>query len=347
MAGNEDGSSDVPPEILNMEHEPFGAQCKAHQKIAEVRKLRQFYRKPEGNEERKRLIQEKMKTHPGHACGQLGHWSRECPANKPQEVLATKSRPLPAVPEATVDDGAEWALLASMCQGSKAMPASRLGASSIPGNLCFSWDSFAQSLLVPKGAGVQGDIGYRLYEVGGWGSLGKRLGFRVNPEGEIFKFGDGEVLKSRYRISFVGSFCGKPVVFGFSVVEGVCPPLLSRSGCTQIGAVIDCELHSVAAKKLGVNAFGLGPESGHYTMSIDECDPACVELPADFELLAGLDIMPVAASVLQLERDTDVRLDYLRSTHGCALGHSGVQAMQGTSQDEALPEHPEHTSLPT
>ena len=232
MAGNEDGSSDVPPEILNMEHEPYGAQRKAHQKIAEVRKLRQFYRKPEGNEERKRLIQEKMNTHPGHACGQLGHWSRECPANKPQEVLATKSRPLPAVPEATVDDGAEWALLASMCQGSKAMPASRLGA--------------------------------------------------------------------RSRLRSLGS---------------------TRLDWVRRVVTIPCPL-----------------------MSVIQRVSSCQQI---LSLLAGLDIMPVAASVLQLERDTDVRLDYLRSTHGCALGHSGVQAMQGTSQDEALPEHPEHTSLPT
>ena len=58
---------------------------------------------------------------------------------------------------------------------------------------------------------------------------------KVYPETEAFKFGDGEVFYSRYRIEFAGSFAGEAVIYGFSVVEGACPPLFSRPGCTQVG----------------------------------------------------------------------------------------------------------------
>ena len=58
---------------------------------------------------------------------------------------------------------------------------------------------------------------------------------RVVKEHEAFKFGDGEVLYSKFRVHFLGSFAGKPVVYGFSVVPGSCPPLFSRSGCTKLG----------------------------------------------------------------------------------------------------------------
>ena len=104
-----------------------------------------------------------------------------------------------------------------------------------------------------------------------WHSEGRWC--RVFEEREAFKFGDGEVLWSRFRVEFLGTFAGKPVVYGFSVVEGCCPPLFSRSGCTQIGAVIDCEHHCVSARKLGVKMYGVGRDSGHYTMPVDECDP--------------------------------------------------------------------------
>ena len=61
-----------------------------------------------------------------------------------------------------------------------------------------------------------------------------------------------EVLYSRYRIEFVGSFAGAAVMYGFSIVDGACPPLLfSRPGCTQVGANFDCERHQVSARKLG------------------------------------------------------------------------------------------------
>ena len=62
-AGHEDGEEsldevELPPEIVHLENEAFGTQYKAKQKIAEVRKLRQYYKQPEQNEERRRLKDE-------------------------------------------------------------------------------------------------------------------------------------------------------------------------------------------------------------------------------------------------------------------------------------------------
>ena len=70
--GREDGSGEPgPPELVYLEHEAFGTQYKARQKIAEVRKLRQYYQKPD-TEEKKRWLSEQMKKNPCHACGQYG-----------------------------------------------------------------------------------------------------------------------------------------------------------------------------------------------------------------------------------------------------------------------------------
>ena len=95
-----------PPELDDAENEAFAMHFKAKQKIAEVRKLRQYFKRPD-QEEKKRLLAEKMRTSPCHRCGELGHWSRECP-RKGHSAGAT------AKPE-----DSEWATLVALCASTR------------------------------------------------------------------------------------------------------------------------------------------------------------------------------------------------------------------------------------
>ena len=246
--GPEDGGGELgPPELVYLEHEAFGTQYKARQKIAEVRKLRQYYQKPD-TEEKKRWLSEQMKKNPCHACGQYGHSSRECPS-KVQAALVTRSRSTaapssPPPPAAEASEEAEWALLASLCskgasvghRGSKASGQYMKGSESLVvvnhalstvsmslHEVCWSLKALSFKVILDIGCmrSVVG-VGWATEVIGRWREEGRW--HRVEKEVEAFRFGDGEVLYSRYRVEFVGTFAGKEVVFGFSVVDGVCPP---------------------------------------------------------------------------------------------------------------------------
>ncbi|CAE7410031.1 TY5A, partial [Symbiodinium microadriaticum] len=174
-------------------------------------------------------------------------------------------------------------------------------------------------------------VGWATEVIGRWREEGRW--HRVEKEVEAFRFGDGEVLYSRYRVEFVGTFAGKEVVFGFSVVDGVCPPLFSRSGCTQLGIIIDCEHRTLSSRKLGVKSFGMGQDEGHYTVRIDEftTDMSWRELPEDFRLPSRTDAMILMPEVL-LETERTVTSSGASAFDG-DLGGSGEAAeMQACPQ---------------
>ena len=133
-------------------------------------------------------------------------------------------------------------------------------------DVCWSLKELAFKVLLDIGC-MRSVVGvtWATEVIGRWRNEGRWQ--RVVEESEACRFGDGEVLYySRYRIEFLGTFAGKEVVFGFSVVSGVCPPLFSRSACTQLGIVIDCEHHTLSSRRLGVKSFGMGRDEGHYTI---------------------------------------------------------------------------------
>ena len=365
---------EAPPELLRVENEAFGMQFKAKQKIAEVRKLRQYYRKPD-SEAKRRALAERMKVNPCHTCGQFGHWSRECPqrhqqtlgttkeASTPSSTLgATSSLALSSISENRTNNADEdWHLLVSPFRTGPQVAANRHG-----GEDCSRYRGGSARVWAVQTVFV-GSVGFEVREVLwsleelafkiilGIGCMRSVVGvkwanillsrwqregrwFMVEPEAVSFKFGDGAVLVSKFRIHFMGSFAGQQVIYGFSVVEGNCPPLFSRSGCSQIGAMIDCDDHSLAVKKLKVRSYGVGRDTGHYTMRVDECEPACGSLPRDFRLPENLDIMPIDPEILWPSAELAPGTPIAPPQAQVQRQPSSMQDLQAVgSQDQGLP----------
>ena len=323
----------IPPELIQAENEAFALQFKARQKVAEVKKLRQYFRRPESAEERKKALQEKMKTSPCHKCGELGHWSRECP-NKGHAANATMSR--------GSGDG-EWAALASMCSrpgNALKTRAAYMVLSGCPGSIIDAtppasarWEAMwcyrelSMRVIVDLGC-VRSVVGTRMNEVINQWRLNNRW-TRVEAEEETFQFGNGETLVSKYRVQLEIAVAGRQAFLAMSVVSGNCPPLMSRHACTQLGMIIDCSRHSFSSRSLGLKDYGFARASnGHYLLRIDDFGSLKheVEVPEDFQMPVGVEahvISPRAAEQLEQRQAPHERGAVPSGEPG------GLQAMRG------------------
>ena len=143
-------------------------------------------------------------------------------------------------------------------------------ATSLPHDTLWSMRELSKAVIPDLGcmrnvAGVQwaNDIVLTWKQEGRW--------FRIVEENEVFKFGDGNTLDSKYRLQLEATFGAKRVMLAFSIVPGTCPPLLSKKSHSLLGVVIDCVHDTSSSKKLGIKAYGLKTtEGGHYMMKIDE-----------------------------------------------------------------------------
>ena len=304
-AGEESFDEDAPPELVEAEKEAFALQFRAKQRMAEVRKMHNFYKKQDPDQRRRQLA-EKMKNTHCHNCGELGHWSRECPKAKGQNGQQTlvaghwkESRAKlrasdglqsqrDAQPLQSVSEEAEWDLLASLCSVSVSDSKCGAGESYMTltagvqamGNedrvfgsdhhgVLWCMDELASAVILDLGCmrSVCG-VKWANQPISKWKEEKRWL--RVEAEDETFRFGNGQTLKSRFSIQFVATFAQKPVVLMFSVVDCACPPLLSRPACTQLGAVFDCTSHTLSSRRLHVKAYGMRQsQGGHYIMNID------------------------------------------------------------------------------
>lgn len=130
--------------------------------------------------------------------------------------------------------------------------------------------------------------------------------FKICPEKEVFQFGNGQSLISRYAVQFEAIIAGAHVIINMSVVEGHCPPLLSRHACTQLGLNIDCGTHSLSSRKMNVKKFGPSQASnGHYLLEVGGFEDIEVgDIPDDFEMTPGCEAWIIRPAVNQrIERE--------------------------------------------
>lgn len=327
-AGDESYDEDVPLEVIDAEKEAYAMQYKAKQRMAEARKMRQYYRKDP--EERKKALAEKMKNTHCHNCGELGHWSRECPKSKASPIYGANYATSCGMEMEENDLGkgkchptdSEWDLLVSLCTGQGPCAESSdcqaymvlpsvdrvitEGCSSVEvlehGNDSKEGNKVEVLWCIRELAGaVILDLGC-LKSVAGtkwvnniisrWRQQG--WWFRIDKANETFRFGSGSTLDSHFSIQFVATFAGKLVILSFSVVKGDCPPLFSRPACSQLGAVFDCGRHTLSSTKLGVKSYGMSQTaSGHYIMNIDEFDKVeCIpDIPTDYSMGIGKEVV--------------------------------------------------------
>ena len=336
----------IPTDVLHAEHEALAMQYKAKQKMAEVKKLRNFYRRPDNDSKKG------SKGGKCFVCDEAGHFARDCP--KVKAALASNPVLVAApTPRSQEDPDHQWGLLEELCQHGKFMDrraqeaymvlmgvqvegaistshsshhtinTTKSSTSTVsPFETWWNMKELAKKVILDLGCmrnvvGVQwaNDVIEEWRKHGRW--------CRVIPEEEVFRFGDGNTLKSRFRLQLEATFGGKRVLLAFSVVGGPCPPLLSKQSHTLLGIQLDTSNHTLSSRKLKVKNYGLHESrAGHYTVRIDEFGLLTESWnpPDDFVMDDNLEVMLTWHAESGAREVFGSQLDQARRAHDLAHG---------------------------
>ena len=135
----------------------------------------------------------------------------------------------------------------------------------------------------------------------------KQWFIKVVPEAEQFRFGDGQVVRSKFAVLLEVAIAGIHGVLRISVAHGTCPPLLSKPVCSALGLVIDTASHTVSSRRFGVKGYGLEQsKGGHYVIPINDFgDTTAKSISSDFVMQEHKEIVVMSDPRGSAIRDRD------------------------------------------